>query len=166
MTKFTIKKTLRSEFPYFRETHFKLTGYIENLLTILEYSPCFTNDVLVLIFENLILIDVNVTKDQIDQAEEEEADDEIEDFSSRMRLPLAETLDQCMEKMLEYFHSKFSEATKSHQNVIIESIFEYFDEHIIKTITKHMHFFMFYICSLNVSNLTALLKFSNNISLF
>lgn len=150
LTKLTIKKTLRKEFPFYRQSHFKITGYIENLLKMLDYCPFFTNDVLVLIFENLVLIDVNVNKDQIDQSEEE-PDNLDGDYTDRMRLPLAETLDQCMEKILEYFEIKFSEKTNCDQKLIVETIFEYFDEHVIKTFTKHMHFFLFYICNLNVS---------------
>lgn len=158
LTKLTLKKTLRSEFPFFKQSHFKITIYIENLLKILEYCPCFTNDVLVLIFENILLIDVNVTKDQIDQSEEEDEEEETNsldgDFTDRMRLPLAETLDQCMEKILQFFEIKFSMKFSCDQKLIVETIFEYFDDHIIKTSTKHMHFFLFYICNLNVSILT------------
>lgn len=151
LTKLTIVKTLKAEFPFFRSQHCKITAYIDNLLKLLEYAPCFTNEVLKLIFENILLIDVNVTKDQIDQAEEEELVELDEAISIRMRLPLAETLDHCMEHMLRYFHHKFSENSNS-QNVISEAIFEYFEEHVIKTFTKHMHFILFYISSVNVSN--------------
>jgi RNA polymerase I specific transcription initiation factor RRN3 len=163
LAKLTIIKTLKSEFPYFRHPHCKITAYIDNLLEITEYSPCFTNEILKIIFENMLLIDVNVTKDQIDQAEEEETVDQEEDFSVRMRLPLAETLDHCMENMLEYFHNKFSGSNINTQNVITEAIFEYFDEHIIKTFTKHLHFCIFYISSVNVSGLN--IFFSYNVIL-
>lgn len=149
LTKVTIIKALRSEFPYFRSPHGNILSHIENLLKIIEYSPCFTNEILNLILENILNIDVNVTKDQIDLAEEMVDDDEL---LLRMRLPLAETLDQVMEKMLDYFHSIFTEVKNSHlQGTITAALFEYFDEHIIKTSTKHMQFLLFFISSVNVS---------------
>lgn len=115
------------------------------------------SDVLELIFENLVLLDVNVSREQIEEAEdndEEWQEEAVDEEADKMKLPLAETLDVCMEKMLGYFKSKFSddsEAAKSEQKMITETIFNYFDQQILRTYTKHVHFILFYIASLKVS---------------
>ena len=146
-----MRKQLRSEFPYYKQPNFKIVAYIHNLLAVLEYCPNMMHDVLELIFENLLLIDVNVTREQIEQSEEDDCDDEDCD---EMKLPVAETLDLCMEKILGYFKTKLSEEStmdKELQRVMTQAIFHYFDEHIIKTYTKHVHFVLFYIASFRVS---------------
>lgn len=109
-----------------------------------------------LVLENVLLIDVNTSKDQIDQYEEEEIDhsdnENTESTSDTMKLPIAETLDRCMDLIFDYLKEKFSSRIPSaDQDVIISTIFEYFDEHMLKTITKHCHFFLFYLANLSVS---------------
>lgn len=152
MVKLSLKKIIRSEFPYFKQPDYKVTSYIGNLLKILNYSPSLTHDILELIFENILMIDVNVTKDQIDQFEEENSSDSEEEFVDKMKLPIAETLDQCMELMFSYLHGKFYDKKITEENqMIIEAIFDYFDEHVLKTFTKHMHFILFYLSNLSVS---------------
>lgn len=149
----TLRKMIRLEFPYYKQLNFKIVAYIDNLFKILDYCPSMIHDVLDLIFDNLLQIDQNVTREAIELAEEEESElnDEDED---RMKLPVAETLDSCMEKVLNFFHKKLkddSEASKSEQETIIEAIFKYFNEHMIKTFTRHIHFLLFYIASFRVS---------------
>lgn len=71
-----------------------------------------------------------------------------------MKLPVAETLDVCMGLMFNYFYLKLNSESKtpqSEQKIIEKSIFEYFDEHILKTHnSKHVHFIFFYIASFKV----------------
>lgn len=153
----TLRKQIRFEFPYFQKPTFKIAAYIDNLLKLLDYCPSMICDVLELIFENLLILDVNVSRETIEEAEDN--DDEwqevaVDEEADKMKLPVAETLDICMEKVLGYFHTKFSgdsEASRSEQKMITETIFNYFDKQILRTYTKHLHFILFYIASLKVS---------------
>ncbi|CRL04694.1 CLUMA_CG017758, isoform A [Clunio marinus] len=154
----TLRKEIRSEFPYFKEQNFKIVGYIHNLFMILEYCPSMTYDIVDLVLENLVMIDVNVTREQIElsEADEDENDEDI------MKLPVAETLDLCMEKVFNFIQSKFednSDSGKRNQKMIIQAIFTYFDEQILKTHTKHVHFILFYIASLEKTFLNDFLNF-------
>lgn len=153
----TLRKQIRLEFPYFKQANFKIIAYIDNLLKLLEYCPNMIFDVLELIFENLLLIDVNASRDQIEESEcteDNDSETDSDDDSEKMKLPVAETLDMCMEKVLGYFHSKFREGSdtdRSDQKMMTQAIFSYFNEQILKTYTKHVHFILFYIASLKVS---------------
>lgn len=153
----TLRKQIRFEFPYFKQANFKIVGYIDNLFKLLEYCPSMICDVLELIFENLVLLDVNVSREQIEETEdndEEWQEVAADEEADKMKLPLAETLDVCMERVLGYFHKKYSddsEAAKSEQKMMSETIFNYFDQQILRTYTKHVHFIIFYIASLKVS---------------
>lgn len=153
----TLRKQIRVEFPYFKQPNFKIVAYIDNLLKLLDYCPSMICDVLELIFENLVLLDVNVSREQIEEAEdndEEWQEVAADDEADKMKLPIAETLDMCMEKVLGYFNTKFtgdSEASRSDQKMMMETIFNYFDTHILRTYTKHVHFIFFYIASIKVS---------------
>lgn len=159
----SLRKQIRLEFPFFKQNNVKIVAYISNLLKMLDYCPSMIHDVLELILENILLIDVNVSREQIELSEEddelrEESDDKE---SEQMRLPVAETLDVCMEKMLDYFHSKLSDnstTSKNEQKSMVQAILHYFDEQILKTYTKHAHFILFYIASIRVSTMTGLLS--------
>lgn len=151
----TLSKQIRSAFPYYRQPSFKIVAYIDNLLKVLTYCPSMIHDVLELIFENLLLIDVNLPREEIEKSEENEDEEETaESDDERMKLPVAETLDLCMEKLLGYFHTKLkegSEAGKEEQSTIMQATLQYFNEHILRTYTKHVHFMLFYIASFRVS---------------
>ena len=152
----TLCKQLRLEFPYYRQPSFKIIAYIDNILKMLAYCPSMIYDVLELILENLLLIDVSLPREIIEESEENEDEEEppVEVDNKRMKLPIAETLDLCMERILAYFHTKLkedSEADKEEQKMILQAIFQYFDEQLLKTNTKHVHFMLFYIASFRVS---------------
>jgi hypothetical protein len=146
-----MRKQIRVEFPYYKQPSFKIIAYIHNLLNLLDYCPKMIHDVLELIFENLLLIDVNVTREQIEYTEEGE--DCNNESIEGMKHPVADLLDICMEKMLCYFKEKLGDDTKLDkelQRVMTQAIFHYFDEQILKTYTKHVHFVLFYISSFRV----------------
>lgn len=151
----TLRKQIRIEFPYYKQHNVKIVAYIHNLLLLLEYCPNMICDVIELIFENLLLIDVNVTREQIENSEDVEEDDEEESNEcDKMRLPVAETLDLCMEKILDFCHAKLredSETARADQQMITQTLLSYFNEQILKTYTKHVHFVLFYIASFRVS---------------
>lgn len=154
----TLRKQLRVEFPYYKQPNFKIVAYIDNLLKLLEYCPSMTCDVLELIFENLLQIDVHSpSREQLEAADLNDDDSwqEGETDEDKMKHQVAETLDICMEKILDYFHYKFSgdsEIDISNQKMMMQAIFNYFDEQILKTYTKYVHFILFYIANLKVSS--------------
>lgn len=153
----TLRKQIRFEFPFYKQANVKIVGYIHSLLKILDYCPNLIFDVLELILENLLLIDVNVTREQIEHSEEldeEFSPDEDDVDCDKMKLPVAETLDICMEKIFNYCNEKLrddADTNKDDQKSMVKAIFDYFDEQILKTYTKHVHFVLFYIASIKVS---------------
>lgn len=102
-----------------------------------------------------------MSRNDIEEAEEGYEDEEKED-SDTMKLPVAETLDICMDLMFNYFYTKLNSESKTpanEQKLIEKAIFEYFDEHILKTHnSKHVHFIFFYIASFKKSFLLELLR--------
>lgn len=115
---------------------------------------------------SLLNIDVNVTRNDIELAEEE-TDNELngtametnenrlENDEDAMKHPVAETLDICMEIMCDYFHRMFCEKSalsKSSQNALFSTIIRLFDVHILPTNNvQSVQYIIFYICSFNVS---------------
>lgn len=152
----TLRKQLRSMFPYYRQPSIKIVAYIDNLLKMLAYCPSMVYHVLELILENLLLIDVNLPRELIEnsEADEDEEQTPAETDDETMKLPIAETLDLCMGKIFDYLHTKLKEdslADKEEQKTILQAIFQYFNEQILKTYTKHVHFMLFYVASFRVS---------------
>lgn len=115
----------------------------------------------------LLAVDLSVSRNEIEEAEEEEISD-AENVSQNldsetMKLPIAETLDVCMHLMFHYFYTKLnseSNTPPNEQKLIEKAIFEYFDEHILKTHnSKHVHFIFFYIASFKVNNVLFKFKY-------
>lgn len=114
---------------------------------------------------SLLNIDVNVSRNDIELAEEEndtefnaavmETNEKRLENNDEMKQPIAETLDICMEMMCEYFHSKFNDQStlsKSSQNSLFSTIIRLFDVHILPTHNvQSVQYIIFYICSFNVS---------------
>lgn len=103
---------------------------------------------------SLLSIDVSITKAEIEEAEENEVDEDF-DEENVMKLPIAESLDVCMDIIFNYFHSKLSVnslTSGTQQKLIQDALFQYFENHVIKTHnSKHVHFVFFYIASFRVS---------------
>ena len=114
----------------------------------------------------MLNIDVNVTRHDIELAEEENVieynaaametnEKRLESDKDVMKHPIAETLDICMEMMCDYFHRKFSDksaVSKSSQNLQFSTIIRLFDVHILPTHNvQSVQYIIFYICSFNVS---------------
>ncbi|XP_070495469.1 RNA polymerase I-specific transcription initiation factor RRN3 [Chironomus tepperi] len=162
----TLRKCIVDMFPYYKQSTYKIAGYIYNLLKILDNCQSMMHDILNTIFESLLSIDLSLSRNDIEEAEEElidEAENENNNADSEtMKLPVAETLDVCMNLMFSYFYTKLSSESKTplnEQKMIEKAIFEYFDEHILKTHnSKHVHFIFFYIASFKKSFLLELLR--------
>lgn len=162
MISLTIKRQLISSFPYYKKPNFITLGYIHNLLWILEYYPNFKSDLLELILQKIVNIDINISRAEIEESElaDEEMDDclfEMEKFANprpvdenTMRNPVAETLDLCMEKLMDYFYRKFQEDLNF--KATWETLLSLFETIVLPTHnTQHVQFLYFFICSLKVS---------------
>ncbi len=138
-----------------------MVGYIHNLLWILEYYPNFRSDLLELIFQKVLTVDINISRAEIEESEtnEEEMDDclfEMEKLDGArslkediMKNPVAETLDLCMEKLMDYFSRQIQDEIKFKDSWDI--ILQLFDTLVLPTHnTQHIQFLFFYICSLKV----------------
>lgn len=150
-------------FPYHNKPSFVVAGYIHNLLWTLEYYPTFRNDVMELIFKKLVDLDANVARRDIEESEYVDEDDEDECMfemdknaevqnDETMKLPLAETLDVCMEKMMEFFRKKFGpDQTPRQCQQLFDTVLQNFDAIIMPTHdSNHIQYLMFYICSFKV----------------
>ncbi|KAG5684007.1 hypothetical protein PVAND_013260 [Polypedilum vanderplanki] len=164
----TMKKNIREMFPSKKNESIKCAGYVYNILKILDYCPNMMSDILDIILEILLSIDVHTSREQIEDAEEEEVIDENNetmaeiDDEDKMKLPVAETLDLCMNLLFDYFYSKLNSETETSNNdqkLLQHALFLYFDEHILTTKnSKHVHFLFFYIASFRRSFLNYFLQ--------
>lgn len=97
---------------------------------------------------------MSITRAEIEEAEENEFDDGVDVTENVMKLPIAESLDVCMDILFKYFHLKLSLesiTSEAQQKIIQDALFQYFSDHIIKTHnSKHVHFVFFYIASFRV----------------
>lgn len=154
---------LRKNFPYFKKPTHVICGYLHNTLWMTEHSPMFIEELLEIVFNKLLIIDVNTPQTEIEEAEFPEDDAQIftmdadvanDDGSEDMlmKLPLAETLDCCMEKMFEYIKQRVSSGNPNEADRMFKILLALFDNHILPTHnTHHVQFLMFYICSFKQS---------------
>lgn len=152
---------LRKQFPYFKRATHVVCGYVYNILRMTEHSAMFTEELLDIIFYRLVMIDVNTPRNEIENAEFPEDDQQIfamdetpmkteEENEDTMKLPLAETLDCCLETMFRYIQERVRIDGGSDR--IYELLLKLFDKHILPTHnTHHVQFLMFYCCSFNPS---------------
>lgn len=122
-----VLSTVESNFPYFKKPSFMVAGYMHNILWLMQYKPMFTEFVMQLVLQKMILMDVNAPRNEIEDAEDEEfegddieednanADEEQmfemddcprEDCVQPMNHPIAQTLDICMERMFVFLDGK------------------------------------------------------------
>ncbi|XP_039438571.1 RNA polymerase I-specific transcription initiation factor RRN3 [Culex pipiens pallens] len=153
---------LRKQFPYFKRATHVVCGYVYNTLRMTDHSAMFTEELLDIIFYRLVAIDVNTPRNEIEDAEfPDEADDgqifameetpviEIDDDET-MKLPLAETLDCCLETMFRYIEERAR--IEGGSDRVYGLLLKLFDKHILPTHnTHHVQFLMFYCCSFNQS---------------
>ncbi|XP_058451727.1 RNA polymerase I-specific transcription initiation factor RRN3 [Malaya genurostris] len=155
---------LRKNFPYFKKPTHVVCGYLYNMLHMTEYSSMFVEELLEIAFNRILVIDVNAPRNEIEEAEFPEDDQQIftmeedptgneDEDDTTMKLPLAETLDCCMELMFEYIKKRASsERSTSEGDRMFKVLLSLFDHHILPTHnTHHVQFLMFYFCSFKQS---------------
>lgn len=156
---------LRKQFPYFKKPTHVVCSYLHNVLWMTEHSSMFSEELLEIIFSKLLYIDVNTPRNEIEDAEFPEGDeqmfsmdeeraviDEEDNDDIIMKLPVAETLDCCMEKMFVYINQKASSENASDADRMFKILLTLFDKHILPTHnTHHVQFLVFYVCSFKQS---------------
>lgn len=157
-------------FPYHTKPAFVIAGYMYNLIWLMDYRPMFREDVLQLMLKNLVLMDASIRRCDIDVAERmsQDADeifkmdaDDIKALNQNgMQHPIAESIDICMDKLLQYITEQCrpskSDGEPNKNRLRLEHFFKIllnaFENYILPTHkTNHVQFIMFYFCSLKVS---------------
>lgn len=157
-------------FPYHTKPAFIIAGYMYNLIWLMDYRPMFREDVLQLMVKNLVLMDASIRRCDIDIAERicQDADeifkmdaDDIKALNQNgMQHPIAESIDICVDKLLQYITEQCrptgSDAESNKNRLRLEHFFKIllnaFENYILPTHkTNHVQFIMFYFCSLKVS---------------
>lgn len=122
-----ILEYVESLFPYYKKPPHVVAGFLHNVLWLLEYQPALTEPLIQVLFQKLLLLDVNAPRNEIEEAEfddEDEMEDDEEDENDEemfkmedssqttaksqrevipMNHPIAQTLDICMDKMFAFF---------------------------------------------------------------
>lgn len=169
--------TIEKMFPYHTKASYIVAGYVFNAMWLLEYRPLFREDILLLLFKNLVLMDVSVRRTDIETAERNDtdaeeifkmdADDVRNGDESEMRHPVAETIDICMDRLYRFISlpNQLTGNTVPNggavpQRMYLEHLYKTllkgFEEYILPTHkTNHIQFIMFYFCSFKVSRCRA-----------
>lgn len=157
---------LRKQFPYFKKPSHVICGYLHNVLWMTEQSSMFSEELLEIVFNRLLMIDVNTPRNEIEDAEFPEDDQQIfamdedpmiaideEDVDdATMKLPIAETLDCCMEKIFDYIQRRATSDNASDADRMFKILLTLFGKHILPTHnTHHVQFIIFYYCSFKQS---------------
>lgn len=155
---------LRKQYPYFKKPTHVVCGYLHNILCMIEYSPMFIEELLEVVFNRFLVMDVNAPRNEIEETEFPEDDQQIfsmeEDLAAGqdteenmvMKLPLAETLDCCMERMMEFIKHRASSENSREAEQMFRILLKLFDNHILPTHNSHhVQFLMFYVCSFKQS---------------
>ncbi|XP_055636384.1 RNA polymerase I-specific transcription initiation factor RRN3 [Toxorhynchites rutilus septentrionalis] len=155
---------MRKSFPYFKKPTHVVCGYLHNTLWMTEYSPMFTEELLEIIFSRMVVVDVNAPRNEIEDAEYPEDDAQMfsmevktvdgaeDEENTVMKLPLAETLDCCMEMMFEYISKHLSTDSSNAADRMFRLLLNLFDKQILPTHnTHHVQFLLFYLCSFKPS---------------
>lgn len=161
-------EVIEKMFPYYTKSSFIVAGYMYNMMWLIEYRPLFREDIILLLFKNLVVMDVNVRRCDIETAERLTQDAEeifkmdAEDLKiigqNEMRHPIAETIDICLAKLFRYVKSQCTNTSSSSGSgssdkirLFSKILMKCFDEYILPTHqTTHIQFIMFYFCSLKV----------------
>ncbi|XP_023296481.2 RNA polymerase I-specific transcription initiation factor RRN3 [Lucilia cuprina] len=165
-------------FPYYKRPTYSVVGYVHNLLQLLEYKPMFSEYVIQLIMQRLVILDVHAPRSEIEELEsDDESEDEEEDpemfemddcekdtakADEPMKHAIAHTLDVCMLKLFKFLEVKSEQTPNATDNErqqklanslkFLKILIKAFDEVILPIHnTHHVQFVIFYFCSLKQS---------------
>ncbi|KAM6165116.1 RNA polymerase I-specific transcription initiation factor RRN3 isoform 1-T1 [Erethizon dorsatum] len=177
---------LVEKFPFVRKSERILECYVHNLLRISVYFPTLRHEILELVIEKLLKLDVNASRQDIEDAEEtaaqacggtdsmeglfnmdedEEAERETKDSPERlgqMVHPVAERLDILLSLLLSYIKDVCYVDGKIDNNKtkdLYRDLIAIFDKLLLPTHAScHVQFFMFYLCSFKLGFAEAFLE--------
>uniref|UniRef100_A0A2K5MXR1 RRN3 homolog, RNA polymerase I transcription factor n=1 Tax=Cercocebus atys TaxID=9531 RepID=A0A2K5MXR1_CERAT len=169
-----------------RKSERTLECYVHNLLRISVYFPTLRHEILELIIEKLLKLDVNASRQDIEDAEEtatqtcggtdsteglfnmdedEETEHEIKAGPARldqMVHPVAERLDILMSLVLSYMKDVCyvdGKVDNSKTKDLYRDLINVFDRLLLPTHAScHVQFFMFYLCSFKLGFAEAFLE--------
>ncbi|KAM8779885.1 RNA polymerase I-specific transcription initiation factor RRN3 [Rhynchonycteris naso] len=177
---------LVEKFPFVRKSERTLECYVHNLLRISVYFPTLRHDILELIIEKLLKLDVNASRQDIEDAEEIAAptgsgtdatealfnmdEDEVTEPEtkadperlSQMVHPVAERLDILLSLLFSYVKDICYVDGKIDINKtkdLYRELIIIFDKLLLPTHAScHVQFFMFYLCSFKLGFAEAFLE--------
>ncbi|CAD7085871.1 unnamed protein product [Hermetia illucens] len=170
-----VLETIEKSFPYYKKPPHVIGGYVHNILTMMKYKLISCNFSIHLLFRKLLELDANAPRADIEDAEyeDEEMDDGGEEMfqidmenekaaEQTMKLPVAETLDICLEKLFCFIETLAKESSRSsnstnsstknnvlNTNSCFNLLLSAFEDIILPSHnTHHVQFLLFYLCSL------------------
>ncbi|XP_019784220.1 RNA polymerase I-specific transcription initiation factor RRN3 isoform X2 [Lagenorhynchus albirostris] len=177
---------LVEKFPFVRKSERTLECYVHNLLRISVYFPTLRHEILELVIEKLLKLDVNASRQDIEDAEEtatqtssgtdateglfnmdedEETDHETKadpGMLDQMVHPVAERLDILLSLLLSYIKDVCYVDGKLDNNKtkdLYRDLITIFDKLLLPTHAScHVQFFMFYLCSFKLGFAEAFLE--------
>ncbi|XP_052515094.1 RNA polymerase I-specific transcription initiation factor RRN3 [Budorcas taxicolor] len=177
---------LVEKFPFVRKSERTLECYVHNLLRISVYFPTLRHEILELVVEKLLKLDVNASRQDIEDAEEtaaqtgggadatealfnmdedEEADHKTEADPGRldqMVHPMAERLDILLSLLLSYIKDVCyvdGNIDNNKTKDLYRDLITIFDKLLLPTHAScHVQFFMFYLCSFKLGFAEAFLE--------
>ncbi|XP_034878210.1 RNA polymerase I-specific transcription initiation factor RRN3 [Mirounga angustirostris] len=175
---------LVEKFPFVRKSERTLECYVHNLLRISVYFPTLRHEILELVIEKLLKLDVNASRQDIEDAEEAAIQtgsgpdateglfnmDEDEDTDAKadpqrldhMVHPVAERLDILLSLLLSYIKDVCYVDGKVDNNKtkdLYRDLITIFDKLLLPTHAScHVQFFMFYLCSFKLGFAEAFLE--------
>ncbi|XP_044771008.1 RNA polymerase I-specific transcription initiation factor RRN3 isoform X2 [Neomonachus schauinslandi] len=177
---------LVEKFPFVRKSERTLECYVHNLLRISVYFPTLRHEILELVIEKLLKLDVNASRQDIEDAEEaaiqtgsgpdateglfnmdEDEDTEYDAKADPQRLdhmvhPVAERLDILLCLLLSYIKDVCYVDGKVDNNKtkdLYRDLITIFDKLLLPTHAScHVQFFMFYLCSFKLGFAEAFLE--------
>ncbi|XP_037363465.1 RNA polymerase I-specific transcription initiation factor RRN3 [Talpa occidentalis] len=177
---------LVEKFPFVRKSERTLECYVHNLLRISVYFPTLRHEILELVIEKVLKLDVNASRQDIEDAEETAAQtgsgtdateglfnmDEDEETEhppkadsgqpDQMVHPVAERLDVLLSLLLSYIKDVCHVDGKIDNNKtkdLYRDLITIFDKLLLPTHAScHVQFFMFYLCSFKLGFAEAFLE--------
>ncbi|KAL0124157.1 hypothetical protein PUN28_006173 [Cardiocondyla obscurior] len=162
-----ILQALVSQFPYIIHGTYTHEVYMFALLQIVNYAPQLRSNILIFIINRLMILDVNIPREEADSDEEDDIiddcingttdnDDETkmnDDTDKRKTVhPTERTLDSCMELLIKYMHEFcFANGVLQIENLkaLYFEILRAFETVILPThASQCVQYIIFYICSL------------------
>ncbi|XP_006759742.1 PREDICTED: RNA polymerase I-specific transcription initiation factor RRN3 isoform X1 [Myotis davidii] len=177
---------LVEKFPFVQKSERTLECYVHNLLRISVYFPTLRHEILELVIEKLLKLDVNASRQDIEDAEEIAAqtgsgtdateglfnmdEDEVPENETKadperlnqMSHPVAERLDILLSLLLSYIKDVCYVDGKIDINKtkdLYRELIIIFDKLLLPTHAScHVQFFMFYLCSFKLGFAEAFLE--------